>query len=124
MNNIVVSGILTNLQSSVTSGGAPVLKFSVADNYRRKNEKFVNWWNCAIYGKRAESLDWLVNKSKVAVTGRIEQNKSGERTYYNFLVDQIDVLSSPEDGQRASRESATGSRPAQDNGGFDDDIPF
>lgn len=83
MNLICVAGQLgRDAELRRLSNGDPVLGFSVADDQGR--DKSSIWWNCSLFGKRAESLaQYLTKGQKVTITGQITEreytNKDGAK---------------------------------------------
>ena len=81
MNNICIAGTIGNSEVRYLNNGDPVLQFSVADSQGK--DKPTIWWNCTLWGKRAESLGNFVQKGgKVTVTGTVVEehytDKSGQ----------------------------------------------
>jgi len=81
MNNICIAGTVGNSEVRYLNNGDPVLQFSVADSQGK--DKPTLWWNCTLWGKRAESLGNFVQKGgKVTVTGTVVEehytDKSGQ----------------------------------------------
>ena len=81
MNNICIAGTIGNAEVRYLNNGDPVLQFSVADSQGK--DKPTLWWNCTLWGKRAESLGNFVQKGgKVTVTGTVVEehytDKSGQ----------------------------------------------
>ena len=74
MNSITVSGTVGNAELKYLQSGDPVLAFSVADGQGK--DKPTIWWNCSIFGKRAESLANYVQKGgKVTVVGTVSEDQ-------------------------------------------------
>ena len=62
MNNVTIVGRVGNAETRYVPNGDPVLQFSVADDQGR--DKPPIWWNCTLFGKRAESLAPYVSKGQ------------------------------------------------------------
>jgi len=81
MNSITVAGSLgRDAELKHLPNGDAVLNFSVADVQGK--DKPTIWWNCQLFGKRAESLSQYLTKGQaVAVAGAITErdwiDKSG-----------------------------------------------
>ena len=138
MNNITVAGQLgRDAELRFLPNGDPVANFSVADSQGK--DKTTIWWNCQLFGKRAESLSQHLTKGQaVTVSGNITQ-----RTYQKDGVDktimEIRVADVALQGGRkddAQPRQAAPARPApsrlapaprgSQGSGFDDfeDVPF
>ena len=123
MNSITVSGTVGNSELKYLQSGDPVLAFSVADGQGK--DKPTIWWNCSIFGKRAESLANFVQKGgKVTVVGTISEDqytdKNGnERKSMKVRVSDIALQGGKE---QAEEKPARQAKPQQDL--TEDDVPF
>jgi single-strand DNA-binding protein len=132
MNNITVAGQLgRDAELRRLPDGTPVLQFSVADSQGR--EKPTIWWNCQLFGKRAESLQqYLAKGQRVTVSGSVSErewkDKEGQtRKSMDVRVNEIALQSRPQ-GEQAAKP-ALKQEPKKIGGGsgfddMDDDIPF
>ena len=83
MNVITVAGTLgKDAELKKMTNGDAICNFSVADSQGR--DKPTIWWNCGLYGKRAESLSQYLTKGQaVTVTGSVTErewtSKDGEK---------------------------------------------
>lgn len=122
MNVLTVAGnISKDAEVRYTQSGDPVCNFSVADNQGKEREAV--FWNCGLYGKRAESLSKYLTKGQaVTITGNVSTNKytdknGVERIGYNIRVNDIALQGGRKDGEHPKQE-----RQAKE---FDDDsVPF
>jgi single-strand DNA-binding protein len=124
MNSITITGNLgKDGEPRELGDGTPVLSFSVADSQGR--EKPTIWWNCSIFGRRAESLgQYLTKGQQVTVIGNVSEREwtdrdGNKRKSMDIRVQDI-ALQGKRESHAASKTAATGS-------GFDDmddDIPF
>lgn len=75
MNSITVAGnIGKDAEIRFLSNGDPVASFSVADSMGK--DKGTIWWNCSLFGKRAESLaPYLLKGGQVTVTGNVSERE-------------------------------------------------
>ncbi len=127
MNNITIAGQLgRDAETRYTSGGDVVLSFSVADSQGR--DKSAIWWNCSLFGKRAESLaQYLVKGQSVTVSGNIS-----EREYTNtdgVKVKAMDLRVNDVALQGGQKQAAAPAKQQGYQGGtgepdFNDDVPF
>ena len=105
INKVFISGNLTrDCELRATQGGSQVLTFGVAVNDRRKNpqtgewEDYPNYVDCALFGKRAETVSRFIDKgSKVAIEGSLRYSsweKDGhKRSKIEVIVDEIEFMS-------------------------------
>lgn len=131
MNVICVAGQLgRDSEIRYLANGDAVLGFSVADDQGK--EKSTIWWNCSLFGKRAESLaQYLTKGQKVTVSGVVTEreytDKDGtKRKAQDIRVNDVAL----QGGQRqeaaqqqpVSRQQASPrqQRPAADF----DDVPY
>lgn len=133
MNSITIVGQLgKDSEIRFLSNGDPVCSFSVADSQGK--DKPTIWWNCSLFGKRAESLQkYLVKGQSVTVVGSVSErdwtDKEGnKRKQIDVRVNDVAL----QGGRKESSEPAPApQRRAQpqhqaQGGGFplDDEIPF
>jgi len=142
MNNITIAGQLgRDAEVRYLPNGDAVANFSVADSQGK--DKTTIWWNCQLFGKRAESLSQYLTKGQsVTVSGNITQRtyqKDGvDKTAMEIRVSDVALQGGrKDDSQPAQRQAAPSQapRPAPSRqapapraaSGFDDmdsDIPF
>ena len=135
MNNITIAGQLgKDAETRYLPNGDPVASFSVADSQGK--EKPTIWWNCQLFGKRAESLaPYLVKGQAVTVTGNVTEreytDKTGtQRKSMDVRVSDLALQGGKREAQAPAPQQRQAPRPATrpaPAGGFDDmadDIPF
>lgn len=130
MNNINIAGSLgKDAEIRYLANGDAVCAFSVADSQGK--DKPTIWWNCSLFGKRAESLQpYLAKGQAVAVSGTITErewtDKDGQkRKSMDVRVNDLALQGGRKEAAPAKPEP-TRQAPAK-SGGFedmDDDIPF
>lgn len=129
MNNITIAGPLgKDAEIRNLPDGTAVLSFSVADSQGR--EKPTIWWNCSLFGKRAESLQQYLTKGQaVAVSGSVTErewtDKDGQkRKSMDLRVADVALQGGKREG--AAPAQVRTSAPAKAGSGFDDldDAPF
>jgi single-strand DNA-binding protein len=126
MNSITVSGTVGNAELKYLQSGDPVLAFSVADGQGK--DKPTIWWNCSIFGKRAESLANFVQKGgKVTVVGTISEDqytdKNGnDKKAMKVRVSDIALQGGKEQAEEQPRRAAQA--PAAQAEIDESDIPF
>ena len=131
MNVIAVSGNLAKeAQVRYLPNGDPVANFTVADNMGK--DKGAIFWNCQLFGKRAESLSqYLVKGLPVTVTGNLTEraytDKQGvERKSMDLRVADV-ALQGGKRVDNAQAATQLEQRQQAPSSGFDDmadDIPF
>jgi single-strand DNA-binding protein len=133
MNSITVAGnIGRDAEIRALPDGTPVASFSVADSQGR--EKSAIWWNCQIFGKRAESLGpYLLKGGQVTVTGNVSErqwtDKDGTpRKSMDVRVQDVALQGGKRDqGETPAPAAARKPAAAPAGSGFDDmpdDVPF
>lgn len=132
VNSCVFTGRLTrDAELKATRNGGSVLSFGIAVNERRKDgDEWVdkpNFFNCSMFGSRAEALArYMVKGKQVAVAGRAqwrEWERDGERrTAVDFVVNDLQLMG-PRDDDGAERRPPA-QQPARQDMLADDDIPF
>lgn len=131
MNNLTIAGSLgKDAEVRYLSSGDPVAAFSVADSQGR--DKPTIWWNCSLFGKRAESLaPYLVKGQAVAVSGTITErewtDKDGHKRKSMDVRVQDVALQGGKREAAAPAEAPAPRKTAAQTAGFEDDgsdIPF
>ena len=134
MNSITICGNLgKDVELKFLPSGDPIANFSVADSQGKDKQSI--WWNCTIFGKRAESLSpYLTKGAVVTVVGSVSErewtDKDGnKRKSMDVRVNDIALQGGRKEASEAPRQAAPAQRPAQrqmaNDMPFDDiDIPF
>lgn len=136
INKAIISGNLGRAAELRTSAsGFAVLSFSVAVNENRKNqqtgewEKATTWFDCVVFGKRAETLAPMLGKgAKVAIDGKMRlsdyQDREGnKRKKLEIVVNELELMSNG--GGNADTSTTSGGGYVTSGGAYaSDDIPF
>lgn len=139
INRVIVTGNLTrDIEVRSTASGVAVGGFGIAVNDRRKNkqgewEDYPNYFDCTLFGSRAESLSrYLVKGTKVAIEGKLRLSQwtakdGSKRSKVEIAVDDIELMSRSDWGGRSYGSGRpSGSQQVVDAGTslYDEDIPF
>ena len=119
MNSIFLAGSLgRDAELRHLQNGDAVLNFSVADSAGR--DKPTIWWNCQLFGKRAESLaQYLTKGQAVAVSGSVSEREWTDKDGNTKKSMDVRVQDVALQGKRE------GAKPAQEKADYDDsDVPF
>jgi single-strand DNA-binding protein len=126
MNSITVAGTLgKDCELKQTTNGNTIANFSVADSMGR--DKGTIWWNCQLWGKRAEALSsYLVKGQAVTVSGTITEREWTDKEGAKRKAVEINVNDvALQGGRRESSEPQQERRSPKQQQSFDDqDIPF
>jgi single-strand DNA-binding protein len=131
MNSITIAGnLVKEAQIRQLNNGDPVANFTVADNMGKG--KGAIFWNCQLFGKRAESLSqYLVKGLPVTITGNLTEraytDKQGvERKSMDLRVSEVALQGGKrEDGDgHTSQPEQRQQAPSSGFDDMDDDIPF
>lgn len=120
---IIAGNIGKDPELRTTQSGDKLLSFSLAvDNGKDKSgeKRPATWFDCTVWGPRAESLGWLSKGMKLTVTGRPTARAHEGKAYLGISVDQITAHGG---GMREPGEDRD-ERPAQPRPDLDDEIPF
>jgi single-strand DNA-binding protein len=129
MNSLCIAGTLTrDAEIKHMNSGDTVCNFSVADNQGR--DKTAIFWNCQLWGKRAEALSQYLTKGQsVTVVGTITEREWTDKTdtkrkSMDVRVSEIALQGGRKDAEpQEERRQAPKPAPVQDS--FDsDEIPF
>lgn len=122
MNSITVAGSLgRDAELKYLNNGDAISVFSVADSQGK--DKSTIWWNCTIYGKRAESLNqYLVKGQAVTVVGHITERQYTDKNGNERKAMEIRV----NDVMLQGRKQESAPKPVkEEKADYDDsDVPF
>lgn len=137
MQTVIIAGNVGNVKEVREVGGDKVLNFSIAvDNGKDKNgeRRESTWYDCALWGKRAESLAPYIQKgSRLTVQGRPSARAHEGKAYLGVTVNELTFMSSKQDSERSSGgggdDYSSGFATSKPSGpkesyDLDDDIPF
>lgn len=127
MNNLTVAGQLgRDAEVRFLPNGDPVANFSIADSQGK--DKDAIWWNCQLFGKRAESLaQYLVKGQSVTITGSVSQRKYTDKAGVEKISTDVRVNDVSLQGGRkeaTSQQPKPQSKSPSDFSDMDDDVPF
>ena len=110
-----------------TNNGDAVLGFSVAvDNGKDKNgnKRDSTWFNCSVWGKRAESLEAYITKgTKLTLSGRVDVDVYEGKGSLKLSVNEL-TFQGGGSQEREPTKYAEHDAPARDELNDDIDIPF
>jgi len=131
MNNITIAGQLgKDAEVRFLPNGDPVANFSIADSQGKDKDSI--WWNCQLFGKRAESLSqYLIKGQAVTITGSISQRKytdknGQERLSTDVRVNDVALQGGKREATQQPQQRQQAAKP-NNSGGFenmDNDVPF
>ena len=127
MQKLIIAGNVGRDSELRNAKGTPVLGFSVAvDGGKDKdgNKRPATWYDCSIWGKRAESLERYIKKgTRLTLVGRPTAREYEGKAYLGISVDDFTFMG----GGDSSGDTGGGSyerdkEPQQRD--LDDEIPF
>jgi single-strand DNA-binding protein len=125
MNSITVAGTIgKDAEVKRMANGDALCNFSVADSQGK--DKPTIWWNCSLYGKRAEALSqYLIKGQAVTVSGTVSErewtDKEGsKRKSMDVRVGDVALQGGRRDAEPQQERRAA---PKMDTS-EDQDIPF
>lgn len=142
MQVLMIAGNVGNVKDVKDVGDSRVLNFSLAVNNgkdRDGDEREATWYECAVWGKRADALAPYIEKgTKLAITGRPSARCYEDKAYLGITVNELTFMGSsgsskPKEQERSydddySQGFSTGrsNRPSGPKESYDlnDDIPF
>jgi len=138
MNSITIAGQLgRDAEQRYLPNGDAVASFSVADSQGK--DKATIWWNCSIFGKRAEALTQYLTKGQaVTVVGNVTQREYTDKDGAQKKAMEIRVTDvalqggkreeAPAPQRQAPARPAARAPAPRPSSGFDDfdssDVPF
>lgn len=127
MKNISIAGRTgKDAELRRTQSGDAVLGFSVAVDDGWGERKTTMWFDCSVWGKRAESLEPHLKKgTAVALSGELGRREHEGKTYLTVRVNDLTMQGGGEKKEAKQQSygeaSGGGNRFAAD---LDDSIPF
>lgn len=113
-----------------TTNGVAVVTFSIAVDERRKQadgsyQDEVNWFQCVMFGKRAEALQpYLTKGTKLSLIGHLRQStyehNGNKRSSVEIVVDDVELMNTRREQQMADPEPQA----VEAASVYDSDIPF
>ena len=127
MNKLIISGRLTrDAEVRFIPSGTPVMSFSVANNTGFGEKQKTHYFDCSMFGKRAEGKlkDYMLKGQQVVVEGEVSLNQYEKKdgtggASLNVFVNNVELMGSSQ--QAGSQPSAT---PPDKSPLEDDDLPF
>jgi single-strand DNA-binding protein len=146
---ILVGRLGKDAESKFTPSGTSVATFSIATNWRQKDQQTGEWkehtdWHNIVLWRAENVAPYLTKGTQVYVEGRLQtrnyENKEGRKVYVTEVVaDELILLGGRQGGgepgeysqqpvsmPRSARPQAATPAPAEDldQGITDDDVPF
>tara|TARA_B110000014_G_C19858947_1_gene444988 strand:- start:102 stop:473 length:372 start_codon:yes stop_codon:yes gene_type:complete len=123
MNKLIISGRLTrDAEVRFIPSGTPVMSFSVANNTGFGENQKTHYFDCSMFGKRAEGKlkDYMLKGQQVVVEGEISLNQYQKKdgtggASLNVFVNNVELMG----GNQKS-----GDQPSVPEAKDDDDLPF
>ncbi len=110
------------------AGGDDVLNFSLAvDNGKDKNgqKREATWYDCAIWGKRATSLQSHITKGgKLTLSGKPTVRVHEGKAYLGLTVNDLTFMGGGNRDDDAPRQDTARQAPQGRGPSLDDEIPF
>lgn len=136
MKNVCIAGRLgKDAELRKTGGGDSVLGFSVAVDDGYGQNKSTLWFDCSVWGKRAEALQqYLTKGTAVAVSGDLSKREHEGKTYLTVRVSEVTLQGGTDRAEKPRQQDRGTSYDRDDKrtqGGsygrsndLDDEIPF
>ena len=130
MNKLIISGRLTrDAEVRFIPSGTPVMSFSVANNTGFGEKQKTHFFDCSMFGKRAEGKlkDYMLKGQQVVVEGEISLNQYQKKdgtggASLNVFVNNVELMVSNQRG--GGQPSADHTPSADPTPSEDDDLPF
>lgn len=131
-NSINIEGRLgKDAELRYSQNATPILSFSVACNTGFGDKQVTTWWNCTLFGKRAETLQAYMAKGQhVCVIGQASEEEwtdrdGGRRKSLKVAVNDVWLLGKSEGKKEGDVPKGHVGNAQQGPVSFDDDnIPF
>lgn len=130
MNFSIFTGNLGRDPELRQHNGDNILNFPIGVQTGNKEKPETMWVDCALWGKRATSLQpYMAKGQRVTVSGsiKLEEYKAKDgtpKTRLRLSVDQIDLPPKGDAQTQQTQQPKQTQQPAGDMADMDDDIPF
>jgi single-strand DNA-binding protein len=132
MNKLLITGRLTrDAEQRFLPSGKAVLQFSVANNTGIAENQQTHYFDCSLFGKRAEGKlkDYMLKGQQILVEGEIslntfQKNDGTTGASLRVFVQNVELIGGKSEGQQQQQRPA---KPVPQTDNFDeyeDDIPF
>lgn len=126
MQILMIAGNVGNVKDIKEVGGDKVLNFSIAvDNGKDKGgeKRDPTWYDCALWGKRAESLAPYIEKgTKLVVNGRPGARAHEGKAHLSLTVNELTFMGGG--GEKREAEPRREASTFKESYDLNDDIPF
>lgn len=125
MQSLIIAGAVgKDAELRRIQNGDPVLNFSLAvDNGKDRdgNKRPATWFDCALWGKRAESLERHIRKGvKLTLQGKPTTRAHDGKAYLGINVQELTFMG----GGERSNDGGNGGSSNSRHSDLDDQIPF
>lgn len=123
---VTVAGNVGKNADLRNAGGSQVLNFSVAGTTGFGDRQQTVWFNCAIWGKRGESLaQHILKGDRVTVIGELSFREYEGKQYQEINVMDIKLQGGGTGASQSAESEKPVAQPTNDGSlDFDDDVPF
>tara|TARA_B110000014_G_C20080134_1_gene564311 strand:+ start:257 stop:646 length:390 start_codon:yes stop_codon:yes gene_type:complete len=129
MNKLIISGRLTrDAEVRFIPSGTAVMAFSVANNTGFGENQKTHFFDCSMFGKRAEGKlkDYMLKGQQVVVEGEISLNQYQKKdgtggASLNVFVNNVELMGG---NQQSGGQSSAPAPTAPTSNETDDDLPF
>ena len=121
MNKFIIMGRTTQapeIRYTQTGLALATFSFAVDRKYKRDGEPTADFFNCAAFGKTAETIEKYVTKGmKLLIEGEVQNNnytdQSGVKHYGNrVIIDRMEFCERKSETQTPQLQDAASGRPA------------
>ena len=136
INKVFLAGHLTrDPELRTTAKGTPVLSFGIAVNERVQNQQTGEWedranfFDCTMFGARAESLSRFLSKgNKVSIEGRLRwsqwERDGQKRSKVEVVVSEIELMNARHSEEESYSPDPVPTEAPATTSIYDQDIPF
>jgi single-strand DNA-binding protein len=137
MNKLIISGRLTrDCEVRFLQSGKPVMSFSVANNTGYGDKQQTHYFECSLFGDRADGKlkDYMLKGAQVIVEGEISlntyQKQDGtQAASLRVFVQNVELVGgqrndAPSQPRQSTQQRPSQAAPAPNVDEYDPDIPF
>jgi single-strand DNA-binding protein len=120
VNDLTLIGHVGNPpEMRTTTAGTRVAKFSLATNFKIRDDERTDWHRCVAFGKLADIVEQYVGKGdRLYLEGRLHysqtEGEGGTRYWTEIIVEELVMLGS--DGEKRSPQTAARASSGSEDG--------
>lgn len=111
---VIVQGRLSKDPEIKQSGDVTIVNFSVPVDFRKKGEKYTQWFNCVAFNKCADFVYAYFTKGKpILVAGELQTEEYQGKSYTKLIANRVSFVDTDASTVRDEPEEKPSRQPAK-----------